>query len=323
MTPEEHQTEFLYQAKKLGVEVSGRSITDIARAVIGAPIDAIRSLEYCGAPCSPSELIPEAEWATMVHARRTKPNTWLKSQVLCSSTYDGSISHLIAKGQERTKLSKVFMAICHAKLQNPQSLMKIYHILEEDDDDAALEKICQVVTDIGFYGAAINSLFGASKSDETKSHMVLFDIGNPFTKILEKGRFATHTWDIVSLLGAYDDMMPENCHPGVFEWRRLVLNYCHSGELPCEAWRPTAQSGLSIQKDGIKHLDHKSLANSRAQKLLDLAEQEGGEKGFDLLWENIVRFFLKTGNPRYSHEAEDMMERYDSREARSMDEGES
>ncbi|KAL8790368.1 MAG: hypothetical protein Q9195_006386 [Heterodermia aff. obscurata] len=300
MTPEEHQTEFLYQAKKLGVETSGRSMTDIARA-----------------------LIFEAEWATMLHARRTKPNLWLKSQISCSSTYDGSISHLVAEGQERTKLSKAFMAICHAKLHNPQSLLDIYHLSEEDDDDAALKKICQVVTDIGFYGAAINGLLGASKSDETESRMVIFDIGNPFTTILEKERFATHTWDIVSLLGAYDDMMPESCRPGVFEWRRLVLDYCHSGKFPCEAWRPTAQSGLLIQKDGIKHLDHTSLANSRAQKLLHLAEQEGGEEGFDLLWEKVVRFFLKTGNPRYSHEAENIMERYDNREARSMDENES
>ena len=319
MTPEEHQSEFLYQAKKLGIEVSGRSMTEIAWDFIDAPIDAIRSLEYCGVPCSPSELIPETEWATMLHARHTKPNTWLKSQILCSSTYDGSISHLVAEGQDRTKLAKVFMAICHARLQNPQSVLELYHISKEDDDGTALQKICQVVTDIGFYGAAISGLLGAAESDETKSHMIVFDIGNPFTTMLEKGRFATHTWDIVSLLGAYDGTMPESFHPGVFEWRCLVLNYCHTGELPCEAWRPTAQSGLLIQKDGIEHLDHKFLGNSRAQKLLHLAEQENGEKGFDVLWENVVRFFLKTGNPRYSHEAEEIMERYDKGEARSLD----
>ena len=154
------------------------------------------------------------------------------------------------------------------------------------------------MTDIGSYGAAISGLLGAAESDKTKSHMIILDIGKPFTTMLKKGRFATHTWDIVSLLGAYDDMMPESCHPGVFEWRCLVLDYCHTRELPCEAWRPTAQSGLLIQMDGIKHLDHKTLGNSRAQILLYSVEQEGGEKGFDLPWENVVRFFLKTGNLR-------------------------
>lgn len=200
MTPEEHLKEFLYQAEKLGIVTQGRSMTDIAMDLIDAPVDAIRSLQYCGAPCSPSELIPEADWATMRHARRTRPNTWLKSQIICSSTYDGSISHLVAKGQKRTQLAKVFAAICRAKLKDPLSLLDLYQISECDDDDTSLEKICQVVTDIGYYGAAISGLLGACRSSATKSYFVLFDIGNPFSETLEKGRFATHTWDIVSLL---------------------------------------------------------------------------------------------------------------------------
>ncbi|KAL8704733.1 MAG: hypothetical protein Q9201_002117 [Fulgogasparrea decipioides] len=310
MTPEEHQSEFLYQAEKLGINTQDRSMTDIAIEVIKAPVDAIRSLEYCGAPCSPSELIPERDWATMLHARHTKPNAWLKSQIICSSTYDGSMSHLVAMGQERTQLAKVFIAICRAKLKMPQCLLDIYELSVHDDDAVALEKICQAVTDVGFYGAAISGLLGASASPETRNYSMLFNIGNPFSELLGKGRFATHTWDIVSLLGAYDDLVPEDYRQGMSEWRRMMLLYCHTGKLPFEVWRPMSQSVILIQKDGIQHLDHKLLVESRAQKLLQIAEQEGGERGFDLLWEKVIRFFLKTGNPRYSHEASDIIKNY-------------
>ena len=310
MTPEEHQREFLYQAEKLGIETSDRPMTDVAIDVIKAPIEAIRSLDYCGAPCSSSELIPEADWATMRRARHTIPNTWLRSQIFCSSTYDGSISHLVSKGQKRTQLAKIFAAICRAKLNNPQCLLDIYQISESDDDDSAIEKICQVVTDIGYYGAVVSGLLGAADSPETKSYLMLFDIGNPFSDLLEKGRFATHTWDIVSLFGAYDEKVPGDIRHGISEWRRNVLDYCHTGKLCCESWRATSQSALLIRKDGIERLGHQSLVESRAQKLLQFAEQEDGEYGFDMLWENVVRFFLKTGNPRYSHEASGIVEQY-------------
>ncbi|KAG7008038.1 hypothetical protein G7Y79_00007g021630 [Physcia stellaris] len=303
MTPDEHQREFMYQAEKLGIETRDRSMIDIATEIVDHPIDAIRSLEYSGAPCCPSELILEEDWATMRHARHTRTITWLESQLMSSSTYDGSISHLVAKGQERTQLAKVFGAICRAKLKDPQSLLC-------DDDDIGLVKICQLVTDIGYYGAAVSGLLGGLENSATESWFVLFDIGNPFSEKLEKGRFATHTWDVVSLLGAHDNQLPAECVQGISEWRRMIVGYCYTGRLPYEAWKPTSQSASLIQKDGIKHLDHTQLANSRAQRLLQLAEQEGGEYGFDLLWENVIRFFLKTGNPRYAHEVSDIIQKY-------------
>lgn len=310
MTPEEHHNEFLYQAEKLGIDTGDRSIRDIASEVADAPIEAIRSLNYCGAPCCPSELIPESDWATMLHARHIKPNACLESQIVCSSTYDGSMSHLVAMGQERTQLARVFIAICRAKLKEPRFLLDMYHISEEDGDAIALEKICQAVTDVGFYGAAVSGLLGASQSPTTRNYLVLFDIGNPFAELLEKGRFATHTWDIVSLLGGYNNLVPEDLRKGISEWRQMILNYCHTGQLPCETWRPLSQSAMLVRKDGIQHLDHTLLAQSRAQKLLQFAEREGGEGGCDLLWEKVIRFFLKTGNPRYSHEASAIIDRY-------------
>jgi hypothetical protein len=116
----------------------------------------------------------------------------------------------------------------------------------------------------------------------------------------------THTWDIVSLLGAYDEMLPDDFRYSISEWRRSILNYCWRGEPSCGAWHKASSSALLIQKDGMKCLDHTTLTESRAQKLLHLTEQEVGEHGFDFLWENVIRFFLKTGNPRYAHEAADI-----------------
>ena len=141
MTPAEHQAEFLHQADKLGIEISSNSMTDIASKVIDASVEAIRGLEYCEAPCSNTELIPE-DWATMQYARHAKPNAWLQSQILSSSTYDGSISYLVAKGQERTQLGNIFAAICRKALREPQELLDLYQLSKRDDDDVALEKIC-------------------------------------------------------------------------------------------------------------------------------------------------------------------------------------
>lgn len=317
MTPGEHQNEFLYQAQKLGIETCRRPMSEIAMEFINAPIDAIRSLNYCGAPCSSSELIPEADWATMRHARHAKPNTWLTSQMLSFSTYDGSMSYLVAKGQERTQLGKIFAAICRAKLKSPQYLLDLYEISESQVDDIALEKICQLVSDIGFYCAAVSGLIGGAGSPEAKSHLVIFDIGNPFPGLLEPGRFATHTWDIVSLLGAYDHLVPQDSRKGICEWRQSIVKYCYMGEVSCEPWQPSSQSALLIQKDGNRCLDHTMLTHSRAHKLLEFAEQEGGEYGCDLIWESVVRFFLKTGNPRYGHEASAIVATY-GREPNSM-----
>ena len=309
MTPEEHQKEFIYQAQKLGLDVSKLSTEEIAKEFISAPLDVIQSLTYFGAPFSSSELIPE-DWATMYHARNTTPNTWLTSQILCSSTYDGSVSYLVAKGQKRTCLGKIFTAICRANLFYPHRLLDLYEISENDDDDTTLQKICQIATDIGFYGAAVSSLLGATESTETRSHLMLFDLGNPFPGLLESGHFATHIWDIVSLLGSYDDLVPQCLKLGISEWRQSILNYCYTGDLSCGPWQRDSQTALLVQKTGIKCLDHTALTESRAHKLLEIAESECFERGCDMIWENVVRFFLKIGDPRYSQEVDEIMAVY-------------
>ncbi|KAI4276912.1 MAG: hypothetical protein LQ337_002159 [Flavoplaca oasis] len=213
-------------------------------------------------------------------------------------------------GQERTQLAKAFAAICHARLRDPQALLNIYQISRDDTDAIALPKICQIATDLGFYGAALSSLLGPASSPHTRCYHVLFDIGNPFTRLLEKARFATHTWDVVSLFGAYDDVLPDECRYGVRRWRDAMLAYCYSGKLPCNTWRPNSQSLLVFRKYGCACLDHEEDSQSKRERLLRFAEKEGGKSGYDLIWEEVIRFFLKTGNPRYSHEAGDIIKNH-------------
>ena len=142
--------------------------------------------------------------------------------------------------------------------------------------------------DIGYFGPAVSGLLDAAERAEKKSHLMLFDIGNPFPGNLEKGgRFATHTWDIISLLGAYNDLIPDDIKGGVSECRRSILDYCYSGELRFESWRQNTQSGPLIQYAGVTSLHIIGEWRPKA------AEYEGGERGFDLLWENVILFFLQ------------------------------
>ena len=204
----------------------------------------------------------------------------------------------MAKAQERKQLGRIFAAICQTRFKNRHGLLHLYQIPENDDDNAALEKICQIVTDIGYFGAAVSGLLGAAEPTETKSHLMLSDIGSPVPGSLKKGRFATHTWDII---------IPDGIKGGVSDWRRSTLGCCYLGDLRYDTWRQNSQSGLLVQNSGVTSLHHAALSASGAQKLLNLAEHEGGERGFDLLWENVVRFFLKTGNPRSSQAAAEIL----------------
>ncbi|KAF4550920.1 Carboxylesterase-like protein 21 [Elsinoe fawcettii] len=82
MSPEQHRAEFLHQAEKLGIVVRNRSTESIAEDVVNLPVDKLRGLNMVGAPCSGTELISTQDWATMAHARREVPNSWLESQLV-------------------------------------------------------------------------------------------------------------------------------------------------------------------------------------------------------------------------------------------------
>lgn len=301
MSPEEHQKEFLHQAEKLNIPTEDRTMEMVAKEVANAPLDAIRNLNYAGVPCSNTELIQDKDWATMHHAQQTRPNVWLESQVIACCTYDGSISYMVEAAQDRRHKARTFSAICKARINYAHALLDLYGICETDADDVALEKICQVVTDVGFHAAAVSTLIGAADS-VTKSIFLIYDIPNPFRGTLPQGHFATHTWDIVSLLGAYDDQLPGHYREAISEWRNSVISYCYSGIIGCKPWHVRHKSALRVSMDGVRALSGERLAKSRAEQLVKLAREDGGDQGFDKLWEDVVRFYLKTGNPRYAHE---------------------
>ncbi|PSK56872.1 hypothetical protein B9Z65_6496 [Elsinoe australis] len=305
MDPEQHHTEFLHQAVKLGISTDGRTARDVALDLIKTPIEKIRDLSMPGAPCSRSELVPADDWATMRHARHAVPNPWLESQLLGSCTYDGSISYMVALGQERKGLAKVFQAICNSRMKNPTALLDIYNISRDDPDSEALEKICQVVTDLGFFNAAISHAMGAEFHTDT--YVQLFDIPNPFPGLLAPGKFATHTWDITALLGPYDHLVPSKDLEIIQKWTDLIIDYCYTGSCPCGAWSRDGLSTLNVSNAGLQCQGKHEMAAARASKLMNLAEEEGGDSGADVLWDEVVRFFLKTGNPRYAHEAEELL----------------
>ena len=60
----------------------------------------------------------------------------------------------------------------------------------------------------------------------------------------------------------------------------------------------------------MQFLHYDQLAESRVQRLMHFIEEEAEESGLDVLWEEVLRFFLKTGSPQYSHEASKIIGEY-------------
>ncbi|PIA94522.1 Para-nitrobenzyl esterase [Cercospora beticola] len=289
-SPEEHHVEFCKMAKSLGIDAKERPAQDVARELLDVPVESIRDLALHGSFCSETELVPDKDWATMRHANTLKPNAWLKSQIISSCTYDGSISYLVEHAKNRQKRAASFESTCKKQLKHPEDMLNIYGISAIDSDEDALLKIGQVVTDAGFYAPAISMLNGASDSP-TESYMVSFDIPNPWPGPLPQNQCASHTWDVVSLLGPYEDQLPVEMREGVSAWRHLIIGYCH-GEPPGKSWSPKERFIQRVGSRGLEQLGPLEVQALPAEKLLGLAHKEGGEQGFDHMWHNTVRFYL-------------------------------
>lgn len=64
-SPGQHQENFMEQAGKLGLD-TGKSSEELAREMIGLPVEKIRETGYVGLPCTSTELLPY-ENASMAH----------------------------------------------------------------------------------------------------------------------------------------------------------------------------------------------------------------------------------------------------------------
>lgn len=176
--------------------------------MISLPVDEIRDLCYVGQACSSSKLLPYglASMATMTSRPPQSPN--LQSQIVSSTTYDGGISYnLMIQSPDLKNHAQKFINIVNSSyLSNPQALLDLYEITPSDSDVTALHKICQFESDIGFFAGSLAQAHGFPG----KSYLLLFDLGNPFEGFLPARKWATHTWDIVALLGAYEDRLDED-----------------------------------------------------------------------------------------------------------------
>ena len=288
---EHYESTFLEKAREAGINVEGQSSQEVAEAMINLPVDKVRDTVLVGAPCPSSEILPY-EWPTMQFAR-SKPKThveWLESQIVSSCTYDGSISCIMTTNDKsRHDHAASFMQLARKLLQNPNELFSIYDIHAEDDDPTTLRKICQFESDIGFISAALAQ--AAAAPTNTRTLLQIFDLGNPFEGMLTPGDFATHTWDIVALLGAYEDRLSHRYVEIIRDWRKSLLNFIVSRKLPSEDY------ATIFDKAGIRSVSEPGFLQTypRLDRLRRLGEAERGEEGLDFLWEGVCRRWLDKG----------------------------
>lgn len=307
-TPREHQENFLDMAAKLEIETDGRESRDIAEDMIKADVDKIRKLGFVGAPCSSSEVLPY-EKPTMLLTRRRTPAKWLEKQLVSAAEYDGGISYnMLLNDDSREGHAASFARITRDVLKEPQALLDLYEIKEEDEDEMTLRKICQLESDIGFFAAALSVAMGASQADSLDqlgkssgsshpiTYMQLFGLGNPFDGPLPKNEYATHTWDIVALLGAYEDQLETKTKEIVRSWRARIIEFA-AGKDPWEQWTLEDGKALVVRNEGdtIQTSDEYLGPKSRRRRLLEIARNEGGDDGWDLLWESVCRRWLMKG----------------------------
>lgn len=295
-TPSEHQENFLNLAKRTGLDTNDRSSADIAQEMITCDVSNIRDLGYVGQPCVDSEIIPHSDHANMRAISNGSVSfvPWLESQVISAASYDGSISNIMMRGDKSRKdHAKSFSAIAQDVLQHPQELLQIYNIKVGMPDEDALEAICQFESDIGFFAAALAVAKGTAGKAAT--YFQLFELGNPFEGPLEQREFASHTWDIVALLGAYEERLPADYVGSIRAWRERYIKYIVDGNAPWPKFDEAKGRMLALPNDGPpSETSLVKVLHGRRQRLLDLAEQEGPD-GADALWESVCRRWLMAG----------------------------
>ncbi|KAL0486094.1 hypothetical protein AKO1_001782 [Acrasis kona] len=295
-TPDQHQENFIKQAQKIGIVTHGKTTTSIADELMNVDVDKIRKVEVVGAPCSSSEVIPyEQPTIKMISTEMPSQVSWLESQIVSTCTYDGGISHnIISSNKKRSGHAKSFIKLARGKLKHPDVILGMYNLNENVEDKVALMRICQLESDVGFFGAAHGYINGTFK--KTKSYFQIFDLKNPFEGHLPTNKYATHTFDIVALLGGCQKQLEdakefESSIRAVTEWRRKIINYICSGEAPCQEFE--MNSALLVDSTGANSITKEMYAgaNTRFGELLEYVEMEG-ERGFDVLWFDVFRPWL-------------------------------
>jgi len=315
MTPSEHHDNFLSQASSLGIAIKDkdskeRSPIAIAHEFIKTDIQKIRDLAWVGLPCANSEFFPvEKPSMELTKAGKMVPENWrtrftpVEAQIIGTTTYDGGISYnMMSKNDSRKDHAKAFEHIAKDVLGDQQGaeLCEIYGIKPNMPDPDALQAVCLFESDIGFFAAAL----ATCEADLIpKTYFHVFDLPDPFDgPIRKQGEFATHTFDVVTLLGGVsEERVPESYKPVIGQWRDTILDFVVSGRPPCEEYvreERGERRGLMVNKDGVRDVgDEEWLDNDegRRRRLFELAQRARGDAGCDVLWMGVGRRFLMKG----------------------------
>ncbi|KAJ9114804.1 hypothetical protein QFC24_007098 [Naganishia onofrii] len=323
-TPDEHEENFRSEASKLGIDASDTRSSDILKDLEKIDIEEIRKAAWVGIPCSQSEMMPY-KTPSMALLRGEKDEDivndgvkrWVPEQLISACGFDGGISYnMLVDDDKRKDHAKVFSRIVRDVIQSKtgkgeaaQALLELYELADSDvDDPTALNRICQFESDIGFFAPALAECVGASASDTTRSYLQLFELGNPFPGPLEQEKYATHTWDIVALLGAFEDKLSPGYQRVIRAWRDRIITFIAHGadEAGMQEWKPAQTSTENAElalvvdaegKGGMRFMAGEEYigSNTRRGRLLSIAKQIHERDGADVLWNDVCRRFLMKG----------------------------
>lgn len=264
---------------------------------------------------------------------------WVDEQLVSWCGFDGGISYtMIKSNRSRKDHARRFRSIVrdvlvdkHGKAKEADQLLTLYGLQDRDgsdkkegnvggerediDDDEALRQICLFESDLGFFAPCLAEAQGTTKnpaaaslssrqSGETnrrpRTVLQLFDLGNPFEGPITPGQFATHTWDVVALLGAYEHRLDPDVKKVVQGWRDRIIDYvCTGGEtagLP--EWTEGSKGEMVVvnsQGWEIKPTEEVYGKGTRRGEVLRIAKGLNEVWGQDILWNDVCRRFLMKG----------------------------
>jgi len=209
---------------------------------------------------------------------------------------------MMSKDSSRKGHARAFLHIARDVLGDADglALCSIYGIEETMSDSEALQAVCLFESDIGFFVAAL----ATCEADLIpKTYFHVFDLPDPFEgPIRKQGEFATHTFDVVTLLGGVsEERLPEGYKPVVGKWRDTILYFVVSGKAPCEEYVGKGRKGrrgLMVNKEGVRDVGEEEWLDNdqgRRRRLLELAQKVKGDAGCDVLWMDVGRRFLMKG----------------------------
>ncbi|KAL1597091.1 hypothetical protein SLS60_008673 [Paraconiothyrium brasiliense] len=140
-----------------------------------------------------------------------------QAQIIDTTTYDGGISYNILSrdtSRENHVSASLHIAQDIYRTAHAKQLCDIYSLSPGTQDNDAPQRICLFESDIEFF-AAVLAMAEANLVPKTYFHV--FDLLIPFDRQLRKnGKFATHTFDVVTLLdGVLEDRLPGSYAPAI------------------------------------------------------------------------------------------------------------